>query len=221
MNEKVRDELPPIHELIAPVFGYAVFQITGAISRIGVPDALGDSARTAADLAAELGVNAPFLHRVLRAGAAAGLLWAEEGERFSLTPLGAVFRSDSLWQGAVHDATHGHPAVWQAWGALEDAVRQGIPAFLLHHGRGLFSYLDDDPELAKAFHATMATGTALQDPAIIAGFDFARFRHVVDIGGGDGTNLASILAANPGLRGTVFDLEHAVREVPAVLERPG
>ncbi|HKN51487.1 MAG TPA: hypothetical protein VJX66_03235, partial [Amycolatopsis sp.] len=82
MNEKVRDELPPIRELIAPVFGYAVFQITGAISRIGVPDALGDSARTAADLAAELGVNAPFLHRVLRAGAAAGLLWAEEGERF-------------------------------------------------------------------------------------------------------------------------------------------
>ena len=213
-------ELPSMDLLIPPVFGYALFQIAGAISRLGVPDALGDTARPAADLAAELGADRRFLHRLLRAGTSAGLLLAE-GERFALTPLGATFRSDAPWQGNAHDAYHAHPAVWNAWGALEGAVRSGTPAFHLVHGRGLFSYLEDDPALAQLFHTTMATGTALQVSAIVDGYDFSRFRHVTDVGGGDGTNLAAILNAHPGVRGTVFDLAPAIRDVPAVLEKAG
>ena len=214
-------QLPPMDQIIPPVFGYALFQIASAISRLGVPDALGEAARPADELAEELGADRRFLHRLLRAGTAAGLLRSEDGERFSLTPLGALYRSDSPWQGSAHDAYHAHTAVWNAWGGLEGAVRSGTPAFHLVHGRGLFSHLEDDPALARLFHTTMATGTALQVSPIVDGFDFSRFQHVTDIGGGDGTNLAAILNAHPGVRGTVFDLAPAIRDVPAVLDKAG
>ena len=216
----MENPLPPLDLIIPPVFGYALFQIASAISGLGVPDALGDGARAAGELAEELGADHRFLHRLLRAGATAGLLRAE-GERFSLTSLGALYRSDSPWQASAHDAYHAHTAVWNAWGALEGAVCSGTPAFHLVHGRGLFAHLDDDPALAQLFHTTMATGTSLQVSPIVDGFDFSRFRHVTDVGGGDGTNLAAILNAHPGVRGTVFDLAPAIRDVPAVLDKAG
>ena len=221
MTSTQQAKFPPMQDLIPPVFGYALFQITGVFSRLGVPDAIGDGVRPAAELAAEVGADPRFLLRILRAGVAVGLLTSDDADTFGLTELGSAFRSDSQWLGAAHDAYHGHPKVWQAWGALTDAVRTGTPAFIHAHGRGLFDHLEEDPPLAKLFHTTMATGTALQVQAIVDGYDFGRFRHVTDVGGGDGTNLAAILAANPGLRGTVVDLENAVRDVPAVLARAG
>ncbi len=43
-------------------------------------------------------------------------------------------------------------------------------------------------------------------------YDLGRFRHVVDVGGGDGSFLAQLLAARPGLNGTLFDQPHVVAQ---------
>jgi len=57
--------------------------------------------------------------------------------------------------------------------------------------------------------------------ALIAGFDFSRFRTVVDVGGGKGALLAAVLAAHPGMEGVLFDQPHVVSGAAAVLERAG
>jgi O-methyltransferase domain len=51
----------------------------------------------------------------------------------------------------------------------------------------------------------MSEGTLREAPAIIGTYDFTQFSTLVDVGGGDGTLLASILASTPGLHGTLFD----------------
>ncbi|GAA3582831.1 methyltransferase [Amycolatopsis ultiminotia] len=221
MSTAAVPKLPGMAELIPPVFGYAIFQITGSISRLGIPDALGDGSGTAEELAAEVGADLRFLQRLLRAGAAAGLLTTSTDGRFALTELGRMFRKDAPWLGYAHDATHAHPMFWEAWGALENAVRTGIPAFDLVHGKGLFDHLAGDPELSSMFHLTMSTGTALQVSAIVDGYDFSPYRRVTDVGGGDGTNLSAILNANPGVSGVVFDRANALQDAPAVLEKAG
>src|SRR5262249_57407075 len=53
-------------------------------------------------------------------------------------------------------------------------------------------------------------GTAAVGPAVLEAFDFSPYRTVVDVGGGHGGFLASILEANPGARGVVFDAPHVV-----------
>jgi hypothetical protein len=46
----------------------------------------------------------------------------------------------------------------------------------------------------------------IQAAQIAERYDWGRFVEIVDVGGGDGTVLAEILAAHPGVRGTVLDL---------------
>jgi hypothetical protein len=46
----------------------------------------------------------------------------------------------------------------------------------------------------------------LEGPRIAAGFPFARFGRVIDIGGAAGNIMADILRAHPQLEGAVFDL---------------
>jgi len=57
--------------------------------------------------------------------------------------------------------------------------------------------------------------------AVIGAYDFSAFRHVVDVGGGRGLMLASILAAHPRIQGTLFDQPGVVAGAKAVLEGHG
>jgi SAM-dependent methyltransferase len=43
-------------------------------------------------------------------------------------------------------------------------------------------------------------------PAVVAAYDFSRFRSIVDVGGGKGALLAEILKAHPRLNAVLFDL---------------
>jgi hypothetical protein len=46
----------------------------------------------------------------------------------------------------------------------------------------------------------------VQAPQIARRFDWSRFPEILDVGGGDGTLLAEILTAHPGVRGRVLEL---------------
>jgi hypothetical protein len=46
--------------------------------------------------------------------------------------------------------------------------------------------------------------------AVAQGYDFTGIRTIVDVGGNDGSLLAAVLAANPEMRGVLFDLPGVV-----------
>ncbi len=89
---------------------------------------------------------------------------------------------------------------------LLDTVRTGRPAYSLTYGRGFWEDLAAQPPLAESFDALMGSRLRFDAPAIAAGYDWDALTHVVDVGGGNGTLLATILTAHPGLRGTLVDL---------------
>jgi hypothetical protein len=57
----------------------------------------------------------------------------------------------------------------------------------------------------------MANFATAENPAIAGAYDYARFGHIVDVGGGQGGLLAEILRRHPTVRGTLFDLPEVVR----------
>jgi hypothetical protein len=67
----------------------------------------------------------------------------------------------------------------------------------------------------------MVSYTSSIAPAIAAGYDFSTCRKLVDVGGGHGYLIASLLQANPGLAGVLFDLPEVVEGAPALLARAG
>jgi hypothetical protein len=168
-----------------------------------IPDLLAGAAKTAEELATATGTQPAALHRLLRALTGLEVLTVEDG-RFALTSLGR-----SLCAGP-HSAAEaaifmGSPAVWSAWGALGHAVFDGQAGFRHAHGTGLFGYLSEHQEEMAAFQAFMSAQSRLQIPAVLAAYDFAPARTIVDVGGGQGALLAAVLAAHPAARGVLFD----------------
>jgi Dimerisation domain len=72
--------------------GYLVTQLLHVAVALGVPEALVDGARDAADLAAELGADPGLLQRVLRGLAAEEVLDEDADGRFALSATGELLR---------------------------------------------------------------------------------------------------------------------------------
>jgi hypothetical protein len=104
-----------------------------------------------------------------------------------------------------------------AWNDLTTSIRTGEPAFRRVHGKSFFEHLESAPDHAAAFDHAMHGVSSTETAGLLASYDFAGARVLVDVGGGDGTLLRAILGKHPALRGVVYDLEHVVARTRAHL----
>jgi len=187
------------------VTGCLVTQLTYVAAKLGIADRLADGPRTAAELATAVDANPKALYRVLRALASVGVFAETRGGRFKLTPLAATLQTGvpaSLhgWALMVNETYH-----WAAWEELLYGVRTGEIAFLKAHGMGTFEYLDKHPEDLNVFAESMTSLSRTENPLIAAAYKFSGLGTLVDVGGSHGSLLATILKANPKLKGVLFD----------------
>ncbi|MDH6129121.1 methyltransferase [Kitasatospora sp. GP82] len=212
MSSQIPTQPAATADYLPLAFGFALHQIGATVSSLGILDAVADGPRTAEQLIETTGAHPRSLRRLLYAAVKAGVLFLD-ADGYRATPVAAHF-------GPLSDM-HAAPPVWRAWEVLEQSVRTGRSAFDIANGAPLFDHFRNDPKLAAVFHAAMTAGSDVQYPAIVKHFDFARFRNVVDVGGGRGTLLAAVLGAGSGLRGTVFDTANGVVETAGVLAEAG
>jgi hypothetical protein len=203
--------------LVRLVFGHMAAQVVAVAARFGMADLIGDGERTAAELAEKCGAHTESMGRLLRAMAALELLTESRPGCFTLTPVGALLRTDR--PDSVHAFTRMFTdrAIVAAWGRLDSAVRTGQQVFDEEFGTDFFSHLDSQPELSALFNASMSQGTRLTAAQLPAAYDFSRFATLVDVGGGDGTLIAAILREHPGLRGILFDTPAGLAQADATL----
>ena len=67
----------------------------------------------------------------------------------------------------------------------------------------------------------MAHLNLITNAAVPAAYDFSGCGTIVDVGGGNGSLLASVLAANPSARGILFDLPHVLDQARRQLAAAG
>jgi SAM-dependent methyltransferase len=199
--------------------GYYGSQALYVAAKLGIADLLAGGPRSAADLAASVGADADSLHRVLRLLAASGVFDEDEDGRFALNPAAEHLRTTE--QGSMKDLVliFGEE-FYQSFGNLLVAVKTGRDAFAITFGRKLFDYLEKYPDRGRQFDRAMASGAVFFD-AIPDAYDFSSLETVVDVGGGNGSLLASILQANPHLQGILYDAPLVVEGARANLERLG
>lgn len=205
-----RPEHPAEERLLRLLGGKWIAAALAAAAELGVADALEAGPRNTHDLAAALGCDEAALGRLLRALASEGILDAD-ADRFELTELGRQLRSDALGPLARYV---GSPAQWAPWSGLAGAVRTGRSAFAASHGQDLFEYLDHAPDDALLYHTAVDAFTRHQARVLAQTFDFASFRHVVDVGGGFGTLVVEVLRHWPHLDGTLYDRPSVVQRAP-------
>jgi hypothetical protein len=176
---------------------------------LGIADLLKDGPKSCAELAQVTRTRAPSLYRVMRALACIGVFAESDDGRFSLNSAAECLQANAL--GSIRDATImlGQEWHWRAWGNVLHSVRTGQCAFEHVFGMELFEYFEQ--HLAAAiFNDAMTSLTSQQQDAVVSSYDFSGISKIVDVGGGHGTLLASILKAHPGMSGILFDLPSVV-----------
>ena len=187
-------------------------------AEIGIADELGEEPVAVDELAVRTSANPAALRRLLRFLTAYGVFQESPSERFSNTPLSLVLRDDHPHSVRANLRRVDH-SWWSAAGALEHAVRTGEAAFDHVHGAPFFEYVSADPEAQKRFDEGMALSSDANDAAIAAALDFARFRRIVDVGGGRGGLLREILARAPNAVGVLLKQPQVVEQASA-LQQP-
>ena len=182
----------------------------GVVADLGVADHMANGPTPVADLATETGANEDALYRVLRALAVTGVFSETSPRTFALTPAGALLRSNVpgsvrdlvLW---LCDAFH-----FRVYAELAHSVRTGETVGQKVLGMPVFEYLQCDPALSERFNNAMTNFSAGVAPAVLEAYDFGGIDVLVDIAGGHGMLLASVLRQYPGMRGILFDVDHVI-----------
>jgi O-methyltransferase domain len=198
----------PAWQIRLMALGYHIPRCLHVAAQLDIATRLSNGGRTADDLAQEAGVYGPTLYRVLRALASAGVFKETTGGQFVNTSLSETLRSDVPDSMRSWVLMYGDEASWRSWGEFAYSVRTGAPAFERIYGMSLFDHLAQEPEQSRIFDEAMSAVTSLASDAIVRAYDFSDIQSLVDVGGGNGTMLCSILKANPAIRGIVFDLPH-------------
>jgi orsellinic acid C2-O-methyltransferase len=218
MPNVAADGAGKLREMIS---GYMISQVICVMAALRLADLLATGAMSGGALAQATETDGRSLARLLRALTAWGLLEEREPERFNLSPLGALLRSDA--SGSLRNLAlmGGGEAGSRAWANLLHAVRTGESAFEHVFGVGSFRYNALQPERAAIFDGYMADLTRRSVSAIVAAHDFSHYRRIVDVGGGNGALLTGILADVPEVEGCVFDTSVGVEGARRRLRQAG
>lgn len=227
--DRVRAGLQRLHRSSAPgniallelATGAWTTQVLYVAAKLGIADRLASGPARAETVATQVGADPGAVHRLMRALASRGVLRERRDGRFALTPVGEALRSDS--EGSLRDMVLfiGHPSRWADWGSLLYSVQTGEPASEKLRGMPFFDYLDTDPEFAAVFNNAMTAASGLSNDVALQAYDFTDARLIVDVGGGHGAVLSTILRGAPAATGILYDLPAVVAGAGPLLEQTG
>lgn len=191
-----------------------------AAAELEVADAIAGGANEIGEIARRTGTDEGSLYRLLRALASVGVFKETRARTFEQTPMSDLLRKDV--PGSFHGlALFIGRAMIGAWSEIVHSIRTGEPAFDKKFGMPMFAHLEQHPDLAAIFDGAMTGQTVMIGRAIAAAYDFRGFRTIVDVGGGKGALLTTILPAAPQARGINFDQPSVVDRARSYIAAAG
>ena len=211
----------PTEIVFQTAIGYIASISLNVAVELRIADLLRNGPRTVEELAKESSSNADALYRCLRLLASTGIFEEGPGRTFTNTPA-----SETLCvrgHDSVHDVVRWicDPLHFRVYAELEHSVRTGEPCFDRVYGKPVFEYIPTDPREAEIFNAAMTTYSATVIPAVLEAYDFGEIGTLVDVAGGHGEVLCSILEKYPKMRGVLTDVEHVLEGAAEVIGKHG
>jgi O-methyltransferase domain/Dimerisation domain len=211
MATSAQTQAHPAHaEMFQLLQGAFTVGAIACLAQLGVPDLLEGEPKTADKLAEEVGADPRALYRLMRATASLGVLSEGPDGKFSQTPLSSVLRTKASPSLRAFATMHGREWHEMGWSNLAYCVKSGKQALEKTYGMPIFEYFTQNKEEGELFNRAMSDLSSIDAPAIAAGYSFEHIQSIVDVGGGHGLLLATILQRNPHMRGILYDLEHVI-----------
>ena len=201
--------------------GYILSAALWAVTSLDVPGLLAAGPQPVAGLARSTGASEDALYRALRALTMAGIFDEPSPRTFANNLASDLLRADvpgnvramALW---MPDPFH-----FRIYAETLHAVKTGETVGERVVGMPVFDYFARDQELSARFNDAMTNFSASVAPAVLQAYDFAGIGTLVDIAGGHGMVLSSVLQRHPQMRGVLFDLPHVLDGASPLLDQMG
>ncbi|MDP9051183.1 MAG: acetylserotonin O-methyltransferase [Acidobacteriota bacterium] len=159
------------------------------------------------ELAGRVGIEHQSM-RILLLGCTALGLVERRGDGYHNSETAQLLLSRDSTRNITAAVEFAHKLVYRPMFHLYEALRTGRNIGLDEfpgNGKTFYERLSNSPELERLFQAGLQSTSATSVQQLSSCFDFGRVRHVLDVGGGNGTALCSLLHNHPHLKGTVFE----------------
>ena len=216
----MREEIPPSVALHQLMVGHWVSQALCVAAELGIADHMAAPPCDVSELAKAVSAHPGALFRLMRALASVGIFTEVAPRRFALTPVGDCLRATSPTSLRALALTV-NSLDWAAWAEMRQSLRTGETAFQHVHQMGPFDYFRRNPEAGKTFGEAMTGFVTQNGAAIVEAYDFRGLRRIIDVGGGVGTLMMSLLRSSPEVTGVVFDLPDVIAVAEQRVERAG
>lgn len=222
MTEK-KDELD-FDGLVLIACGHTAFQLLWAGVQLGVFDKLSKTpGLTRDEIAEKIGLQSQPA-RILMTGLAALRLVDKDGDRFSNSKIAEELLTtgskDNMLDVLGWQAHIVYPSEVDFIESLKQFKNVG-----LRHFKGdadnLYHRLPENPFIAKVFHDAMSSLSGSANADLAKSDVFEDIKHLVDAGGGDGTNAIALVKAHPHLHVTIFDGPVACEKAEAKVAEAG
>lgn len=193
--------------------------VLGTLIRCNVPDHLDNGPLPATDLAQRAGMDPLSLTRALRAIAAFGAFQETEPGVFANNPVSDHFRIRGGLRNVAlfYSSTH----FLQSSAALGHSLITGESATTHVFGESVWEHMRKNPEEGETFNRALAELRGDEHQQIADAYDWTGVATVVDVGGGVGSMLATILAKQPSMRGVLFEQPFVLPDAERVLSERG
>jgi C-methyltransferase len=183
--------------------------VTALVKR-KVFDYVDEEPTSVAEIARRGKLHSPTLYRALRAVAANGILLETAPSVFVHNDVSRLLRTDHQhsWSGMAR--MWAHPTTLRSWEKYDETLGDGMSGVRHAFGKSLYEHLNSDPDALETFSAAMVSNSAHPAPAIARALDVRGFKSLMDLGGGIGTLLASILEEHGHLHATLFEIPELI-----------
>ena len=208
--------------LVQMLTGAWTTQLIAAVARLGIPDQLAIAQpQSSEQLARTVDADAGALHRVMRALTSLGVFADDGSGQYALTRISERLRSGQ--SGSMRDffLAETDDVHRRSWDALVNAIRTGLPQPLAVLGASVFDYYSKHVEEGEQFGRAMQNVSAISASGVLANYDFSSARLIVDVAGGNGSFLRTILQQHQQTTGVVVDLPYMENQALASIELDG
>ncbi|RWS21163.1 hypothetical protein B4U80_11917, partial [Leptotrombidium deliense] len=158
-----------------------------------------------------------FLYRFLRSLCSLRILQENEKRIFSVTELGSTLKSDTNNSLNNYLQLMEDESIQKSLLHLDHSIRTGQPSFEHLYGTKYYEFIRKNADKGRVFDSAMQEFENIK--SVTAEYDYTEFKHIIDIGGGNGHFLISILERTPNATGMVFELEAGVKNAKVEIKK--
>jgi DNA-binding Lrp family transcriptional regulator len=210
--------VPPSMVVFEKSQGFWIAKAVGLACELNLAEIVGDEEKPVVEIAKESNTDPKALNRLMRALASEGIFTETRTGIFKNNKYSNALREQpgNLKNMIMHQLNETN---WKVVNELKYSVKSGKNAAQKLLGTDIFTHLKNTPEKNELYNKAMSETSRLSSSAIVSAYSFNGINTLVDVGGGEGTLLCTILQKHAKIYGILFDLPHVVKTAEKTIER--